>query len=340
MSEIRRDRLHSEYVLIAPERMRRPDSLGVAAPSKKSREVCPFCQGHESLTPKEIYAVRENSEELSDWKVRVVPNLYKAVQIELEDHSSRDGMFEYVPGMGAHEILIDTPCHDCGFADMDISQISLWLSAIAARVSDLRKDKRLIHLSIFKNHGKAAGATQPHPHTQIIALPVMPLKEIFLSQRGLQYYRRHGRGKVEDILENERLSKERIVSEIGDFTAFCPYASGFPFEVMIAPRRDLTNMDELNRDDIADLAELIRDVFVRLRSQLENFDYNLTFRLAPLNSNFESETFFPHLKKFYRMTIRIMPRIYRLGGFEVSTGMIINPVAPEEAAKLLRKVQT
>ena len=338
MSEIRRDRLHSQYVLIAPERMRRPDTLA-ATLTKSTSKTCPFCEGNEGMTPPEVYAVRENEANASNWKVRVVPNLYKAVQIELEDHSKLLGMFESVSGVGAHEVVIDLPCHDCRMADLDPTEIKDWLSTIAARIADLRQDKRLIHTSIFKNQGEHAGATQQHPHTQIIALPITPTNELNLLERHMQYYRRHGRSKVEDILENERLAEVRIISERGDFTAYCPYASAFPFEVIIAPRRALTNLDELNRDDMLNLAELMKEVFTRLDIQLGNFDFNLAFRLAPLNSNFENAPFFPHLKHFYRFTIRIIPRIYRLGGFELSTGMLINPVEPEEAAKLLREVK-
>ncbi len=337
MSEIRRDRLHSQYVLIAPERMRRPDTL--ATPAKSTLKICPFCERNESMTPPEVYAVRENEANASNWKVRVVPNLYKAVQIELEDHSKLSGMFESVSGVGAHEIVIDLPCHDCRMADLDPTEIRDWLSTIAARIADLRQDKRLIHISIFKNQGENAGATQQHPHTQIIALPITPSNELNLLERHIQYYRRHGRSKVEDIMENERLAKVRIISERGDFTAYCPFASAYPFEVIIAPRRALTNLDELNRDDVANLADLLKEVFSRLDTQLGDFDFNLAFRLAPLNSNFENAPYFPHVKDFFRFTIRIIPRIYRLGGFELSTGMLINPVEPEEAAKLLREAK-
>jgi UDPglucose--hexose-1-phosphate uridylyltransferase len=133
--------------------------------------------------------------------------------------------------------------------------------------------------------------------------------------------------------------KSQELSLRGDFVAFCPFASSFPFEVMIAPKRALSTLDDLNRDDIVHLSELLKEVFMRLDVQLGNFNYNLAFNMAPLNSNFENEPYFPHLKKYYRMTIRIMPRIYRLGGFELSTGMLINPVEPEEAADLLREVK-
>ncbi|SFV51569.1 Galactose-1-phosphate uridylyltransferase [hydrothermal vent metagenome] len=336
MSDIRRDRLYDRYVLIAPERMRRPDKLSTK-PIVDKIDSCPFCEGHEHMTPSEIYAIRDGDRDEKGWSVRVIPNLYKALQVELNDHSQNDGMFESRSGVGAHEVVIDTTDHYSRFSTMSVSHIADWLSAISSRISDLRNDKRLVYASVFKNSGEGAGATQPHPHTQILALPIMPDNVLRMMEKNLQYYRRHGHGKVEDILANEIREEVRIVAQKGDFTAYCPFASSYPFEVIIAPRKALMSIDELNRDDIAHLAQLISDVFKRLDAQLGEFEYNLAFNLSPLNSNFENEEYFPHLKKYNRMTIRIMPRIYRLGGFELSTGILINPVEPEEAAKLLRE---
>jgi len=337
MSDIRRDRLYDRYVLIAPERMRRPDKLS-AKSIVNDIASCPFCEGHEAMTPSEIYAIRDNGKDESGWSIRVVPNLYKALQVEVDNSSQNYGMFESRSGVGAHEIVIDTREHNSRFSTMTLSHIGEWISAIASRIADLRRDSRLVYASVFKNSGEDAGATQPHPHTQIIVLPIMPDNVLRMMEKNLQYYRRHGRGKVEDVLASEIKDGVRIVAQSGDFTAYCPFASSYPFEVIIAPQRALMSIDDLNRDDIADLSKLLSEVFKRLDVQLGEFDYNLAFNLSPLNSNFENEQYFPHLHKYNRMTIRIMPRIYRLGGFELSTGILINPVEPEEAAKLLREV--
>jgi UDPglucose--hexose-1-phosphate uridylyltransferase len=335
MSEIRRDRLNNRYVLIAPERLHRPDLNSSKKEQSLSTYRCPFCEGNEALTPPEIYAIRDNEADAKEWKTRVVPNLYKAVQVELEDKSKRNGMFESIPGVGAHEVIIDTPCHDCGIEALGAGGIENWLRTIIVRVNDLKNDIRLVHFSIFKNVGKSAGATQEHPHTQILALPVMPQNELVFLERNMSYYRRHGRGKVEDIVENELTCKSRIVEQIGDFVAFCPYASSYAFEVMIAPKRNISSLQNCSRDDIRDLSLLIEHTFKKLKIQLGNFDYNLFFRLPPLSDNFENEPFMPYIEKNYRFTITIAPRIYRLGGFELSTGMAINPVSPEESASLL-----
>ncbi len=335
MSEIRLDRMRNQYVIIAPERLHRPDLHRHARPPAGAYR-CPFCEGNEALTPPEVFALRDNQPNTKGWKTRVVPNLYKAVQVELEDRSKREGMFESIPGVGAHEVLIDSPHHDIGMEQFDAASLENWFKSLIRRIEDLRHDIRLVHINIFKNHGINAGATQEHPHTQILALPVMPRNELLFLERNHEYYRRHGRGKIHDIIDSEMHAKVRIIDEVGCFVAFCPYASSFPFEVMIAPKRkNITTLDECNRDDIAELAILMHHVFEKLQRQLGTYDYNLYIRQAPLNSNFENEQFVPHLHKNYRFTIRITPRIYRLGGFEIATDMAINPVAPEECATLL-----
>lgn len=334
MSEIRLDRINNQYVLIAPERLHRPNLGNVY--QKKRDVTCPFCEGNEELTPTEIFSLKNDVPDGASWKTRVVPNLYKAVQVELEYYSKIEGMFESIAGVGAHEILIDSPCHDCTMTDLKASNIEDWLRTIIIRIDDLKRDERLIYLSIFKNFGLNAGATQDHPHTQLLALPIMPKNEIIFLQRNFEYYKKHGRGLIEDIVQNEMFSKERVIDKVGSFVAFCPYASAYPFEVMIAPTKNIANLSHCSRKEVIDLSIIIKNVFDMLESQLGRFDYNMYFSLAPLNSNFENEHYMPYLNKNYRFSLRIAPKIYRLGGFETATGMLINSVLPEESADLLR----
>lgn len=340
MSEIRLDRIHNQYVLIAPERLHRADLNQYKVDINRSEHRCPFCEGNESLTPPEVYAMRDNSPNTPGWKTRVVPNLYKAVQIELEDKSCRESMFESIPGVGAHEVLIDSTCHECGIKGVDAQSVEDWLRTMIVRIEDLKKDSRFIFLNIFKNFGYKAGSTQEHPHTQILALPIMPQDELVFLERNMKYYQRHGRGIMEDVLQNEISHKKRIVTEIGNFVAFCPYASGYPFEIMIIPKQNLTSLEQCSREDVTSLSLIVKEVFEKLTNQLGKFDYNLYFRLSPLNSNFENETYMPYIQKNYRFTLRIIPRIYRLGGFELSTGMSINPVSPEECVELFNSKET
>ncbi|MFK5881183.1 MAG: DUF4931 domain-containing protein [Sulfurospirillum sp.] len=333
MSDIRVDLLHNRYVLIAPERLHRPDFFQ-QTPSNVDADDCPFCEGNENLTPDEIYAIRDNQPNDKEWKTRVVPNLYKAVQVELQSSSQMQGIFETIEGVGAHEVLIDSPNHDKDTVTLDIPHIELWLNTMVRRIEDLKKDVRLIHLSLFKNYGENSGATQKHPHTQLLALPVMPKDELDFLKRNFEYYKKHGRGQVEDIIENEKNS-QRVIEKSDNFIAYCPFASSFPFEVIIAPLKNLTSVESCNQKDISSLSHIIKSVFEKLHKQLGKFSYNLYFRLPPLNKNFENEEYLPFIEKNFRFSVRIVPRIYRLGGFEISTNMTINPIAPEECARVL-----
>jgi len=335
MSEIRYDRVHDNYVIIAPERQHRPN-LPKKEVFESSVKNCPFCEGHEDFTPPEIFALRENEANATGWKTRVVPNLYKAVQIEEPDISKREGIFEYAAGFGAHEILIDTPCHTYNVSTLSKDALLDWLKTISIRSEDLAKDKRLITLNVFKNSGKNAGATQEHPHTQLIALPIMPKNSLDFLKRNQEYYILHGRGIVEDMIHNEKLEKVRIIDEIGSFVAYCPYASFFAFEVIIAPTKVLTGLNKCSQSELVDLAELIKRVFEMLDTQLDTYDYNINFYMAPLNKNFENEAYINDLEKNFTFYMRIMPRIYMLAGFELSAGTAVNSVGPEICAKLLR----
>ena len=335
MSEIRFDKIRNQYVIIAPERMHRPN-LPKAETLNNTQEKCPFCAGHEEMTPPEIFALRDNAPNTKEWKTRVVPNLYKAVQIEEENASHQEGFFEYFKGFGAHEILIDSPCHDCTPDMLTEEAIENWLRTMVIRLNDLACDKRLISLHIFKNSGQNAGATQAHPHTQIIALPMMPMAALDFLQRNQAYYAKHGRGIVEDVVYNERTAQTRVIGETGAFLAYCPYASAFAFEVIIAPLRKCASLNRCSQEELSDLAEMIKSVFVMLRRQLGTFDYNIGFYLAPLNRHFENEAYMEDLDKNFTFYLRIMPRIYTIAGFEIAAEMAINSVEPENCAKLLR----
>jgi len=337
MSKIRYDFLHNKYIIIAPERLHRPNvNLLTQKEKNQNPSNCPFCKGNESLTGQEIFVIYKNPSDKSSWEIRVVPNLYKAVQIETEFKMQREGFFESINGYGAHEIIIDTPCHSCTLADLEIKAIENWLKTIAFRKADLTKDKQIKYFIAFKNNGKRAGASQEHPHTQIIALPIVPKSKIDFLQRNSKYYHKFGHGILEDIIYNEKIAKTRVINEQGNFIAFCPYASAFAFEVMIAPLKNYFDLSDCSNEDLNDLSLLISTTFKALYRELGDFDFNISFEFAPINSNFEDEAYMQDLKENYHFYIRIIPRIFTLAGFEVATDMTINTIAPEECAEFLR----
>jgi len=339
MSEIRHDLLSDNYVIIAPERLHRPDHMSWEEATILPK-TCPFCEGNEHRTPKELFAIRENSEPNSTgWKSRVVPNLYRAVQIEAPKQSAPDGIYSTWEGFGAHEVVIDTPRHLNHMSDFSVEEFYNWLRTLTSRVVDLHKDGRISYISIFKNDGASAGGTQQHPHTQIIALPTIPKSVIRKMERGYEYYKKTGRAILDDIVHQELKSKERIVSQNGNFVAFCPYASAYPFEVMIASsKKTFCKLNQIEDDDLHILAELLNDIFKRMSAQLGRFDFNLSFSMPPMQKSFDTADFHDHLEKICGFNIRIMPRIYRHGGFELATETMINPVEPERSAKLMREL--
>lgn len=338
MSEIRYDRLSDTHVIIAPERLHRPDCNFGESEEKRVEENCPFCESHESMTPPEIFASRKKDsfENEEGWQTRVVPNLYKAVQIEapLKHHY---GLFEHLEGFGAHEVIIDTPQHHTSMTQWSEEAVSEWLKTLRARVSDLRRDHRIAYISLFKNEGNRAGSTQAHSHTQLIGLPIIPKVQRDEYQRSYEHYKHHDNALLASVIMHEEEDARRIVANHGDFTAYCPYASAYPFEVMISSKKALGQIDTLRDSSIEALASLLLTTLKKMKEQLGCFDFNLSIATPPLQTNTVEQELLSNVDAACRFAIRIMPRIYQHGGFEVSTGVIINPVSPEQAAKLLRE---
>jgi UDPglucose--hexose-1-phosphate uridylyltransferase len=329
VSEIRYDRLNDTHVIIAPERLQRPNVF-VEDKSASSDTVCPFCEGNEAMTPKEIYAIRENDtlSNQTGWQTRVVPNLYKAVAIEAP-HQHHYGAFEYWDGFGAHEVIIDTPAHHLSMAEWNHHDMLSWLKTLRQRVDDLRRDHRMSFIALFKNEGYDAGSTQSHCHTQLIGLPVVPKSQRDFYRRSREYMHIHHRSLLESIIHDEEDAEVRMIEKNGDFSAFCPFASSYPFEVMIGSKKCIGQIDTVSEKHLGELASLLVSVMQKLSSQLNKFAFNLWVSTPPLGD--ESQECDAH-----RLIVRIMPRLYKFGGFEINTEMMINPVEPELAAKLLR----
>ena len=330
MSEIRYNRLEDSYVIIAPERLHRPDYMAWSKEDAKSAS-CPFCEGNEAMTPSEIYAIRENGsfKDEKGWATRVVPNLFKAVQIEAPFILKHEGANKIWDGFGAHEIIIDTPNHFKTMSEWSQTTYFHWLKTIQARVTDLKKDTRIAYISVFKNHGASGGASQSHPHTQLIGLPIIPRNIERKYERIQSYYMSSGRILMDDIIEEEQVDGRRVVRETDFFIAFCPFASEYPFEVMITSSSIDAELDKIEDIKLEELSKLLQELFGMIEKQLGNFDFNISIAIAPMKKSFDV----PH-----RFEIRIMPRIYRHGGFELSTATMINPVEPERCAELLREI--
>jgi len=342
MSDIRYNTLDDRYVIIAAERLHRPffnpntaiqQQLGL-----KHISSCPFCEGHESKTTPEIVAIREKSSKADEkgWKIRVIPNRYKALNIETDYYAQHSGLFELHKGFGAHEIVIDTPQHDLTMDKWSEETSLNWFNILKYRINDLKSDQRLQALSIFKNSGSKAGASQEHPHTQIIALPILPTQLLHQFYRFHQHYRSTGRTLIEDMIVQEYEDATRIISDTDSFVAFCPFASEFPFEVMIVAKEGLSRLENITDKESKELSSLLVEIFIKLKREVGEFDYNISLSTPPLQKTTQTSSFYNDIDKISRLMLRITPRIYQHAGFEISMGMMINPVTPENAARRLR----
>lgn len=340
MSELRHDPIQRRWVIIATERSQRPQEFKIQEP-ERSGSFCPFCEGNEHYTPPEIFSIRERGrKDEPGWDVRVVPNKFPALRIEGELGRKGYGVYDVMNGIGAHEVIIESPNHFNTFPDFSVEHIVKILTAYQARLKDLMNDVRFRYLLIFKNHGAQAGASLPHPHTQIIATPITPRTVAIELQSLREHYMVKERCLICDIIKDEMERGERIVSLTQDFVVIAPFASRFPFELFIAPRKHSHDFLSCEGSLKESLAITLKDTFIRLKKALADPPYNFVFHNAP---NIKGKPIRPGywqtLEYDFHWHIEVIPRLTRMAGFEWGTGFYINPTPPEEAAKFLRKVE-
>jgi len=302
---------------------------------------CPFCYENEDKTPPEIYAVRPANTQPNKpgWLVRVVPNRYPALTIEGDLNRQGLGMFDLMNGVGAHEIIIESPDHHLNLCEALPEQIEHIVRAYIARVEDLRRDKRLRHIIVFRNYGRAAGASLAHPHSQLIATAIVPRLPKEKLEAARLHYQRKERCIFCDLIRQEQALGERVVLETQHFIVLSPFASRFPFELVIFPLRHSHDFVNLQPEEIADLARVLKEALWRLKVALDNPPYNYMIHTAPSTHPRPGRPeYWGTLALDYHWHIEICPRLTRVAGFEWGTGFYINPVAPEEATRFLREV--
>lgn len=332
--EFRRDPLHHTWVVFAPERQRRPQDYLPAV--LQSGALDPFAEGNERLTPPEVYAVRKERSKANGpgWRVRVVPNRYPAMRIEGQLEAVPVGLYDRLSGIGAHEVIIETPNADLALEDLSVSAITEIFASYRERIIDLDKDQRFQHIYIFKNVGPSAGASLSHAHSQLVALPLVPPFVEGKLVRAREHFQIKQRSLFSDILHIERTDGSRLVAENDGYVLFCPYASRFPFEMAIFPKRHHSEFISCTTNELQDLAEILRFAVQRLNAVLEKPGYNLLLHMAPLRR--PSTERFASARFDYCWHLEIVPRFHSLAGFEIGLGAYINTVYPEEAARSLR----
>ena len=331
MSQLRKDPIIGRWVIIAEERARRPTDF-TPLPEKSSEGVCPFCEGNERMTPKEIFAIRnpDSSPDTPGWKIRVVPNRYPALRVEGNLDKRGEGVYDRMNGIGAHEVIIETPKHVISITELPDEHVADIIRIYKERMLDLKKDKRFLYGMLFKNVGVASGASLEHTHSQLIVLPTVPIRVIQEMNGSNEFFKYRGRCIFCDIIRQELKLKERVVLETDNFIAIAPYASRFPFEVWILPKQHQSHFEDITESDLRGIANCLKNVLTKLESTLERPPYNYMIHTSPFNTN---------NMEYYHWHIEITPRLTRVAGFEWGTGFYINPVLPEQAAKFLREVQ-
>jgi len=330
--ELRKDPIVGRWVIISTDRAKRPTDFARDNVKLKGG-FCPFCYGNESKTPREIQAYRPNSNGTAQrdspgWTVRVVPNKFPALGIEGSLSRQADGMFDRMNGIGAHEVIIETPEHDQTLATLPPKRIEDVLWAFRDRILDLKKDRRFKYVLLFKNHGEAAGASLEHPHSQLIALPIVPINVAQEVEGAKQYYLYKERCVFCDIIRQEMDSGVRIVAENEDFVTLAPYAPRFPFETWILPRQHESAFENSSSHAFENLARALKTLLLKADRVLDNPPYNLVIHTSPLQDP---------INEHYHWHIEFMPKLTKTAGFEWGTGFYINPTPPEESAKFLRE---
>ncbi len=333
MPELRKDPIVGRWVIISTDRAKRPTDF-IRDRVKLKGGFCPFCYGNESKTPSEILAFRPNpsggpprAKDAPGWTVRVVPNKFPALGIEGTLGRQAEGMFDKMNGIGAHEVIVETPDHNLSLGDLPEKQIEDVLRAFRDRILDLRQDKRFKYILIFKNHGEAAGASLEHSHSQLIALPIIPRRVTEELEGAKQYYIYKERCVFCDIIRQELEAGVRVVSENEHFLTIAPYAPRFPFETWLLPKRHESAFENSSTQMFDGLARALKDLLTRAERVLDNPAYNLIIHSAPVqDANLDH----------YHWHIEFMPKLTKTAGFEWGTGFYINPTPPEEAVRYLR----
>ncbi len=330
VSELRTDPISGRKVLIVEGRAGRPSDFLVpsSTPARQAaaEDNCPFCVGAERQTPSPSLEVFDK---VGNWQVRVIPNKYPAVAAHLTIPESSGVQSPFSPpeqAYGAHEVIIESARHVQDVTEISVEQLATVLQVYRDRLKHWSTDPQIRYVQIFKNVGFAAGATLEHIHSQVVAFPFIPAALENEMRGASEYYQRHQRCLVCDLLAQELDQRTRLVFEEGQFAAFCAYAGRQPYETWILPTKHQSDYRELSNDDAFSLAKVLNQVLRKLHVVLPELSYNLLLRTVPFGEE-ESAPYHWHLE--------IVPRTTHLAGFEWGTGLFINPLSPERAAKML-----
>jgi UDPglucose--hexose-1-phosphate uridylyltransferase len=341
--ELRTDWLTGRSVLVAENRANRPHDFEptrseVAAATgiphrDETNPSCPFCIGNESRTPASVYEQRSSD---GRWRVRIVPNIFPAVdtgdeQVVPAVALAPAGAQVVSPGTGAHEVIIECPTHMDRLSALRVDELQTVVESYAARLAHWRANGKFRYGLVFKNQGHPAGASMAHLHSQLVALPFVPPQVEAEQKRASEAYAVERSCPYCWLIDNEIAGAERIVLQREGFVAFCPFASWQPYEIWLMPMAHEPSFETILAHKVRRLAEVVHVLIHQLESLIPGIAYNLVLRTAPWTGSGDA---------WNHWRIELLPRLNAFAGLELATGIHINPLAPERAAGQLQPRST
>ena len=340
MSRLRKDPVVGRWIIVSTERPKTPEEYSFQEPvDDVTPAECPFCRGNEAKTPKEIASFRaeKSDPDANGWWVRVIPSKFPVLHIEGTLEREGSGIYDWMNGIGAHEIIIETPEHAQRLEDLPESQVEKVLWAYRDRILDLEGDQRLRYVLVLKNQGRDAGSPLNHTHSQLIATPIIPKRVKEKLGGAKSYYDYKERCIFCDMIRQELGENVRVVEETRHFVVFTPFAARFPFETWVYPKKHSCAYADITKEEMMDFSRTLRNTLRRLGKVLDNPPYNYILYTAP--NRVRRSGYWHTLKDDFHWHMEIMPRLTRTAGFEWGSGFYINPTPPEDAAKYLRDVK-
>jgi len=327
-NHIRLNKTTREWVIYSTNRGQRPYDFQqeniVQQEAKNHSQNCPFCTGNEHQLGK-ILLEKQNPEN-TNWQIRVIPNTFPALTPDGNTHRKLEGIYLTMPGYGRHEVIIESAKHNQDIPTMSIQEVEILIDTYHQRYIELMEIDESMMVIIFRNHGKKAGASLIHPHSQIIATSIVPQHRRWQEEEAQRYYDDFGCCIYCEILAFEKENKQRVIQENSSFLAFIPFAAKVPFEIWIMPKKHQADFGSISESEKSDFALILKNILTRLSAKLNNPDYNYVINTA---ARYKAEEPQVH---WYCL---IEPRLTTPAGFEIASGIRINPSLPELDAEFL-----
>lgn len=328
MPQFRKRPLVDEWVIIAPERAQRPRQLGLSDITTED-QFCPFCPANAGVTPPTIESWDSPSFDDEPWGIRAIPNKFPALRVEEQLSNGSDPLYHIRGGVGAHEVIIESPQHQSRWRDLPDGHLGHVFEAWRQRMVDLRGDQRLRCAVVFKNHGARAGATLDHVHSQLIALPLIPRRLQAELDGARDYFEEQDRCALCDMIERERRSGQRLIAKNDAAVAIAPFGSRIPFEVWILPTRHQGDFMAANTSQLTEVANLTTQILSLWDRAIGPVAYNLVLHCLPFDLAGEP---------YYHWHLEMLPRTGQVAGFEWASDVFINATPSEVAARHLRNL--